>query len=69
MPADSARLGATYRALARELDRTWQISYLSRAHAGDRAALTVRAGGATAKTSVQIPTEKPGLLHAIPARS
>ena len=48
---DSARLGATYRALARELDRTWQISYLSRAHAGDRAALTVRAGGATAKTS------------------
>ena len=66
MPADSARLGATYRALARELDRTWQISYLSRAHAGDRAALTVRAGGATAKTSLQIPTEKPGLLHAIP---
>ena len=63
---DSARLGATYRALARELDRTWQISYLSRAHAGDRAALTVRAGGATAKTSVQIPTQKPGLLHAIP---
>src|SRR6476469_3606955 len=64
--ADSARLGATYRALARELDRTCQLSYLSRAHAGDRATLTVRAGGATAETSLQVPAAGPGLLHAIP---
>jgi tight adherence protein B len=64
--ADSARLGAAYRALARELDRTWQLSYLSRAHAGERTALTVRAGGATATTALHIPTEGRGLLDAIP---
>ena len=43
--ADAGGLGAAYRSLARELDRTWQLSYLSRARAGDVAALSVRAGG------------------------
>ena len=31
---DTTSLGATYRALGRELDRTWQLSYLSRARPG-----------------------------------
>jgi VWFA-related protein len=32
---DASRLGAIYAALGRELDRTWQISYLTRARPGD----------------------------------
>jgi tight adherence protein B len=64
--ADSTRLGETYRALSRELDRSWRLSYLTRSHQGDHATLTVRAGGATASTVVEIPKQKRGLLEALP---
>ena len=33
--ADATGLGAAYRSLGRELDRTWQLSYLSAAREGD----------------------------------
>lgn len=52
--ADATGLGAAYRALGRELDRTWQLSYLSQAREGDQVDLTVRAAGARSTTSVQI---------------
>jgi tight adherence protein B len=53
--ANATGLGAAYRSLGRELDRTWQLSYLSQAREGDRVDLTVRATRAASKTSVRIP--------------
>jgi tight adherence protein B len=53
--ADATGLDAAYRSLGRELDRTWQLSYLSQAREGDQVDLTVRAGGARSTTSMQIP--------------
>jgi tight adherence protein B len=58
--ADAGSLGATYQALSRELDRTWQISYLTSARPGDRLLLTVRVAGRRAATPVQIPGSKYG---------
>ena len=43
--ADATGLGAAYRSLGRELDRTWQLSYLSAAREGDVMPLSVRAAG------------------------
>jgi tight adherence protein B len=51
---DLAGLGATYRALGRELDRTWQLTYLTRARPGDTLRLEVRAGGSRATDAVRI---------------
>ena len=56
--ADAGSLGATYQALSRELDRTWQISYLTSARPGDRLVLTVHAAGRRAATPLQIPGSK-----------
>jgi tight adherence protein B len=53
--ADATGLDAAYRSLARELDRTWQLSYLSAAREGDVPRLTVRAAGAASTTSLRIP--------------
>jgi tight adherence protein B len=53
--ANATGLGAAYRSLGRELDRTWQLSYLSQAREGDRIDLTVRARRAGSTTSVRIP--------------
>ena len=53
--ADAAGLDAAYRSLGRELDRTWQLSYLSAAREGDVVHLRVRAAGAASTTSVRIP--------------
>jgi tight adherence protein B len=65
--ADATGLSATYRALGEELDRTWQLSYLSRARPGDRPVLTVHAGGTAATTSLRIPQEqRGGMLDAVP---
>jgi tight adherence protein B len=58
--ADVGSLGATYQALSRELDRTWQISYLTSARPGDRLLLTVHAAGRRAATPLQIPGSKYG---------
>ena len=53
--ADAKGLGAAYRSLGREIDRTWQLSYLSTAREGDVARVTVRAAGAASGTSFRIP--------------
>jgi tight adherence protein B len=66
--AGPASLGATYAALGRELARSWQISYLTKARPGDRTGLTVRAGGAASSEQLAVPREGGGpLTGAIPA--
>jgi tight adherence protein B len=69
--ANATGLGAAYRSLGRELDRTWQVSYLSQAREGDRIDLTVRAARASSTTSVRIPEGHggSGLLPRSVARS
>jgi Flp pilus assembly protein TadB/Mg-chelatase subunit ChlD len=69
--ANPSGLGAAYRSLGRELDRTWQLSYLSQAREGDRVDLTVRAKRAASTTSVRIPDGDggSGLLPRSVARS
>jgi tight adherence protein B len=54
---DAKGLDAAYRSLGRELDRTWQLSYLSAAREGDVARLRIRAAGAVSTTSLPIPDE------------
>jgi tight adherence protein B len=53
--ADVGSLGSTYRALSEELDRTWQISYLTSARPGERVLLSVRAAGARAVAPLRAP--------------
>jgi tight adherence protein B len=69
--ADATKLSSTYRTLSRELDRTWQLSYLSNARPGDRIGLTVRSAGASATKKLQIPADGDGggLIPASIARS
>jgi tight adherence protein B len=54
---DMTGLASAYRALGRELERTWQLSYASDAYPGEEISLTVRAGKARATTSLRIPLE------------
>jgi tight adherence protein B len=58
--SDVGSLGATYRALSQELERTWQISYLTQARPGDRLTLSVRAAGERAAMPVEIPGSRYG---------
>ncbi len=69
--ADTTKLSATYRTLGRELDRTWQLSYLTNSRPGDRIVLTVRAAGTSGSTTVRIPPggNDGGLIPASIARS
>jgi tight adherence protein B len=53
-------LSRTYDAVRRDLDRTWQISYLSRARPGDRVQLTLRSGSAQSTAMVRIPSHGGG---------
>jgi tight adherence protein B len=53
--ANVSHLTATYAALDRELDRTWQLSYLTQARPGDAFTLGVRAGTATTQTRLRVP--------------
>jgi tight adherence protein B len=53
--AHASGLGAAYRSLGRELDRTWQVSYLSQARQGDKVSLTVRAARRASTTSLRVP--------------
>jgi tight adherence protein B len=53
--ANVSHLTATYAALDRELDRTWQLSYLTQARPGDAFTLGVRAGKATSQTRLRVP--------------
>lgn len=52
---DVTELSAVYAALGRELNRTWQLSYLTRARPGDSVALVVRAGGSDVTSRLRIP--------------
>ena len=52
---DVTELTGVYAALGRELDRTWQLSYLTRARPGDSVSLLVRAGGSAAPFRLEIP--------------
>jgi tight adherence protein B len=69
--ADATKLSSTYGTLSRELDRTWQLSYLSNARPGDQIRLTVRSARASATTTLQIPqdTDDEGLIPASIAHS
>jgi tight adherence protein B len=58
--ADVGSLGSTYAALSQELDRTWQITYLTSARPGDRVLLSVRAAGWRAAAPLRIPGTKYG---------
>lgn len=59
--AHTTGLDAAYRSLGRELDRTWQVSYLSQARQGDKVNLTVRAAGRASTTVFRIPNGDGGL--------
>ena len=65
--ADVASLNATYRALGRELARTWQLSYLTNTAPGDSVVLTVRAGAASSTATLAVPAERNSGLGSIPA--
>jgi tight adherence protein B len=69
--ADASSLSSTYRTLSRELDRTWQLSYLSTARPGDHVNLTVRSAGVSAMETLRVPRDggNDGLIPASVARS
>jgi tight adherence protein B len=52
---DVTQLSSVYAALGQELDRTWQLSYLTSSRPGDSLALTVRAGAAEAAMRLEVP--------------
>jgi VWFA-related protein len=57
-------LGEAYRTLSRELDRTWQISYMSRARPGDTISLALE--GRNSARTVRVPGQE-GQTGLIPA--
>ena len=66
-----SQLSAIYRALGRELARTWQISYLSKARPADAITLTLLASGATDTEELSVPggADESGLLPVSMARA
>ncbi|HKC22313.1 MAG TPA: VWA domain-containing protein [Gaiellaceae bacterium] len=68
---DVSQLGAVYAALGRELDHTWQISYLSRARPGDSVSFALRTGAGVDQATFRVPgtSDKPGPLPADLAHS
>jgi tight adherence protein B len=68
---DATHLARAYQSLSRELDRTWQLSYISAARPGDRVGLTVRAAGSASTMPVRIPNGDggSGLMPSALARS
>jgi tight adherence protein B len=64
---DVSQLDAIYAALGRELDRTWQISYLTEARPGDAVTFSLRAGGAVAVENIRIPGSSSGDEGLLPA--
>ena len=53
--ADVSRLAAAYAALDSELDRTWQLSYLTGVRPGDSVTLSVQAGTARSQVRLRVP--------------
>jgi tight adherence protein B len=64
---DVSQLDAIYAALGRELARTWQISYLSRARPGDTVTFGLRAGGTTTVERVRVPGDGAGGSGPLPS--
>jgi tight adherence protein B len=62
-----SQLGAIYEALGRELDRTWQISYLSRARPGDEVQFDLRAAAFTTASRLLVPGDGDGTAGPLPA--
>ncbi len=65
--SDVLHLGAVYAALGRELDHTWQISYLSRARPGDSVSFSLRAGGGADESTLRVPGSSSGEPGPLPA--
>ena len=53
--ANTAGLSQIYGSISRELDHTWQITYLTRARPADRVAVTVGVAGSAATQTVEVP--------------
>ena len=67
---DVDHLTAAYGRVGQELERTWQLSFLTRARPGDRVKLTISAAGGTTSQAVTIPgrASRSQLLPAAVAR-
>jgi tight adherence protein B len=64
---DISQLGAVYSALGRELDHTWQISYLSSARPGDSVSYTLRAGAGADESTLRVPGNSNAAPGPLPA--
>lgn len=62
-----SQLGEIYAALGRELDRTWQISYLTGARPGDSVTFRLQAGAKSAVSSFRVPGSDGGGSGLLPA--
>jgi len=60
-------LESVYGALAREIQRTWQLTYLSRGRPGDRLSLDLKAGDRSSQLETHVPDREQGLSARIPA--
>jgi tight adherence protein B len=60
-------LEGVYGALAREIQRTWRLTYVSSARPGDRLSLELRAAGHSSRLDTHVPNDEHGLLARIPA--
>jgi len=61
-------LEGVYGALAREIQRTWRLTYVSSARPGDRLSLELRAAGHSSRLDTHVPNHEHGLLARIPSR-
>ena len=60
-------LDRVYGALAREIQRTWRLSYVSSGRPGDRLSLELRAAGHSSRLDTHVPEREHGLLARIPS--
>jgi tight adherence protein B len=64
---DISQLAAIYAALGRELEQTWQLTYLTRGRPGDPLNLRVRAGAASSQVHLRVPGSAPASGGPLPA--
>jgi tight adherence protein B len=64
---DVSQLAAIYAALGRELEQTWQLTYLTRGRPGDPLNLRVRADAASSQVHLRVPGSAPASGGPIPA--
>ena len=60
-------LESVYRALAREIQRTWQLTYLSTGRPGDRLSLDLKAAGYSSQLELPVSKGEQGLFAGLPA--